>query len=101
MTPLYTLKEAAALLGMSPDTLRGYLDKGEISYIALGHGRRRIRRRFDIEDLERFKARQRRTDEWPSTSPVKGLRPGGRSSGTKVISLDGTLAQRIDAMRKG
>lgn len=53
---------AAALLGMSPRTLRAHVRAGNIACVRLGFGERRPRRGFLPDDLVAFMAKLRRTE---------------------------------------
>lgn len=52
LTKLYTVSEAAAILGVSLKTVRKWLESGYIPHTRLGPAARLIRIR--AEDLERF-----------------------------------------------
>jgi len=59
---LLTMQEAAERLGVCTRTLRGHIEDGDISYVELGHGTKRKRRKFSPADLDAFIANQRRKD---------------------------------------
>ena len=50
LEPLLDADTAAALLGISQKTLRAHVQAGELAYISLGKGLRRVRRMFDVAD---------------------------------------------------
>jgi hypothetical protein len=53
---------AARILEMDAKTLRRHAKSGTITYVDLGHGGERRRRRFTYEDLVAFVASRRRRD---------------------------------------
>jgi excisionase family DNA binding protein len=55
-------KEAAKRLNITEDQLGALVHDGEISYINVGRGKKRPRRRYAEEDIEEFKARRRRRE---------------------------------------
>ena len=80
---LLTADEAAKLLRIGRRTFDGHVARGEIAYIAVGLGMKRVRKRFDPEDISRFRERQRRIERPPEGAP-------GRR-GTKEVSAAGTI----------
>src|SRR5262245_44123203 len=71
LTSLRTSREAAARLRCSIKTLRGHVRSGALPYVALGHGRKRVRKMFADADLDAFIANQTRKD-FPIASVVEG-----------------------------
>lgn len=59
---LRTLAEGAARLGCSVRTLRGHIASGAISYVVIGHGRKRPRKMLTDADIDTFIANQTRKD---------------------------------------
>jgi excisionase family DNA binding protein len=100
MSKLLTMNEAATQLGISTRTLRGHVKMGEIAYIALGHGVKRVRRMFDESDLEAFKERRRRVDPCPSISP-KTRRSSTSTSGGQVSDFTALRNARRAAKQRG
>ena len=62
---------AAQILGMDEKTLRRHAKSGSITYLDLGHGTERRRRRFTGEDLTTFLGGRRRRDLVPSPRPAR------------------------------
>jgi hypothetical protein len=94
--PLHSPKFTAAALGVSVKTLNGFVRDGEIRYIDVGRGKKKIRRRFTDQDIEEFKERRaRREVSCQSTSPktaqkqpVLPLRfPAQRSSVSRLYGM--------------
>ena len=56
--------EVAVILGIKPQTLMKLCQRGELSYVDVGRGRKKVRRMFEREDVEKFIARRRRTEQW-------------------------------------
>jgi excisionase family DNA binding protein len=50
-TPLRSPKTAADRLGVSVKTLKGYVSDGELRYISVGRGRKKVRRKFTDRPL--------------------------------------------------
>jgi hypothetical protein len=72
---LRTKAEAAAKLGCSIKTLDGHVDSGALSYVPIGHGKKRVRRMFTDADLDQFIVNQTRKDvACPPTSPKTAAR---------------------------
>lgn len=84
---------AAALLGMSPRTLRAHVRAGNIACVRLGLGERRPRRGFLPDDLIAFMARLRRTE-----CPTEGTHRTARVGDACIVS---TFTQRHAAGRRG
>lgn len=89
---LYSRKEAADMLGISPKTLLAEVRRGEIRYVLVGK-----RRKYTRQDLEEFIERKR--IKWPfaggrtvrSSSPI----PRGR-----VLSFAEIYARETGKKRK-
>jgi Helix-turn-helix domain len=93
---LLTPREAAEILRVTPAQLLQYCRHGEISYIATGRGRKKMRRMFELEDLEKFIAARRRTEQWGSTAG-KVRRFGTIGSKSVDTSFVARLKQRRSA----
>lgn len=63
---LLTPAEAAERLRCKIGTLRGYVARGELRYVAIGHGPKRPRKLFDAADLDDFIERQKRWEGVPA-----------------------------------
>jgi excisionase family DNA binding protein len=73
-TPLRSPQSAAARLGVSVKTLQGYVSDGELRYINVGRGTKKVRRRFTDEDLEDLIQRRAQRDlPCQSTGIKKGV----------------------------
>jgi hypothetical protein len=67
---LRTKAEAAAKLGCSIKTLNGHVARGDLRYVDVGLGKKRVRRMFTDADLNEFITAQTRKDvACPPTSP--------------------------------
>src|SRR6202043_2597920 len=62
INPLHSPKDAARALGVSVKTLNGFVRDGEIRYIDVGRGKKKIRRMFTDEDMDEFKERRARRE---------------------------------------
>jgi hypothetical protein len=95
---LITEAEAAALIRVSPRTLRDLRSRGMIRYI-----RPSPRKVFyTAEDCAEYLAKQTRQDTAPcqSTNPPKA-RTGNTTSSTKVVAITAQLAARQSGMHNG
>lgn len=74
---LLTADEAAKLLRIGRRTFDAHVARGDIAYIAVGMGLKRTRKRFDPEDLARFRQQQRRVEcpSAPSLSRQRATKP--------------------------
>lgn len=66
---LLTPKQAADRLTITVDQLSGLVQDGEITYINVGRGKKRPRRRYTIPDLDDFEERRRRREACQFTRP--------------------------------
>jgi hypothetical protein len=53
----FTADEADRLLRIGRHTFDAHVARGDIAYIAVGMGLKRLRKRFDPEDIKRFRDR--------------------------------------------
>jgi excisionase family DNA binding protein len=51
---LIGFREAGNRMGVSADTVKGYVDDGELSYVNVGRGKKKKRRKIDPDDLDTF-----------------------------------------------
>jgi excisionase family DNA binding protein len=86
MAQLLDGKEAAKRLNITEDQLAALVQDGEITYINVGRGKKRPRRRYAEEDIDDFKARRRRREVCLSGSP-KTHRSTGSTSGSAVVGF--------------
>lgn len=82
--PLLSPKQAAAALGISVDTLRALISAGELRFIDVGNGKKRIRRMFDPSDLAQFCERRRRVQSCPSTNRKARKSTSSTSNGAVI-----------------
>lgn len=84
---LLTADEAAKLLRIGRRTFDAHVGRGDIAYIAVGMGLKRTRKRFDPEDLVRFRDRQRRVEcpSDPTASRASASAP--KSEGTDFAAI--------------
>ena len=99
---LLTADEAAKLLRIGRRTFDGHVARGDITYIAVGLGLKRIRKRFAREDIDRFRDRQCRVERTPDTGRSHGrtVKIGENTTIDSRALLDERRAQRRMA-RKG
>jgi hypothetical protein len=98
---LRTPREAAARLRCSIKTLRGHVASGALPYVALGHGRKRVRKMFADADLDAFIANQTRKDlpTCPSAA-TSARRSGATTSKSEVIAFTARPSAQPGAKRK-
>lgn len=63
---LLSPKEAAEFLGLGVDVFREFVKRGELRFINLGLGKKRIHRMYDKADLIEFIARRKEVEACPS-----------------------------------
>ncbi|KQT78376.1 hypothetical protein ASG59_07760 [Methylobacterium sp. Leaf466] len=66
-----TLAELARLLPMDPETLRGHIRRGHISYVQIGFGERAPRRVFTLDAVLRFLEDRSRTECLSTSGPAR------------------------------
>ncbi|WP_407120969.1 helix-turn-helix domain-containing protein [Bradyrhizobium sp. STM 3561] len=99
MNRLLTGKEAAARLGITADQLAALVHDGEISFINMGRGSKRPRRRYTEADLDDLIERRRRREACPSGSPK--TRPSiDTTSGLGVIGFTALRNAQLAKKRK-
>jgi hypothetical protein len=96
---LYTGKETSAMLGITEAQLREFVRHGEISYIAIGRGQTKMRRGFEQDDIDKFLAVRRRTEEWPKHPAPSRSGRTRRSSSTGSGSVDESFMSRLKRLR--
>ncbi|MCJ2023126.1 helix-turn-helix domain-containing protein [Methylobacterium sp. J-067] len=84
---LFTANEAAKLLRVGRRAFDAHVARGDIAYIAVGMGLKRIRKRFDPEDLARFRERQRRVECPSDPSQSKARASASKSEGTDFAAI--------------
>lgn len=101
---LLTADEAAKLLRIGRRTFDGHVARGDIAYIAVGLGEKRVRKRFDPEDIARFRESQRRMEGPPEPTRSRRRAPAAPTS-QEVIDFKALLgdlrAQRRAARETG
>ncbi|WP_152104144.1 MULTISPECIES: helix-turn-helix domain-containing protein [Bradyrhizobium] len=99
MIRLLTGKEAAARLGITVDQLAALVHDGEISFINMGRGSKRPRRRYTEADLDDLIERRRRRESCPSGSP-KLRRFTVTTSGSAVIGFTALRNAQLEKKQK-
>ncbi|WCS28864.1 helix-turn-helix domain-containing protein (plasmid) [Methylobacterium sp. NMS14P] len=94
---LLTADEAAKLLRIGRRTFDGHVARGDIAYIAVGLGLQRVRKRFDPEDIARFREQQRRVERPPKATPSR--RRTKKAPVVEIIDFK-TLLKDLRAERK-
>ena len=80
------LDTAARILKIDAKTLRRHTKNGSVTYVSLGHGTTRIRRRFTCSDLIAFVAGRRRRDV-PAPRPNRYSRRAGRGGEERFLDF--------------
>lgn len=100
---LLAADKAAKLLRVERRTFDGYVARGDIVYIAVGLGLKRVRKRCDPEDIARFREKQRRIERPPE--PTRNRRRAPAAPARDVIDFKAMLmdlrAQRRAARAAG
>lgn len=89
---LLTLGEAGKVLGEEEKTVRKHVDDGELPYIALGRGLRRIRRMIHPDDLATFIEHRRRTAATCPSTSLKARPSTTMISKSNVVAFTDQLA---------
>ncbi|MEH3062360.1 MAG: helix-turn-helix domain-containing protein [Methylobacterium radiotolerans] len=88
---LLTADEAAKLLRIGRRTFDGHVARGDIAYIVVGLGEKRIRKRFDPADIAWFREQQRRVESPPQVAPSRGR---DRAAAVEIVDFRALLEQR-------
>jgi hypothetical protein len=96
---LYTARETAAILDITESQLLEFVRHGELSFIDVGRGRLKPRRRFQQDDIDRFLAARRRTEVWPKHPAPSRSGRAPRSSDTGSGSVDESFTSRLKRRR--
>lgn len=91
-TNLLTADEAAKLLRIGRRTFDGHVARGDIAYIAVGLGEKRIRKRFDPDDIVRFQRRQRRVEGPPQVT--RSRRRTKEAPAVEIVNFKALLEER-------
>lgn len=94
---LLTADEAAKLLRISRRTFDGHVTRGDIAYVAVGLGLKRVRKRFASEDITGFRDRQRRVECPPE--PTRRRKPATQLAKHGIIDFKALLEERRAARR--
>ncbi len=92
---LLTLKDAADRLNISTKLLRREVRARRLRFILVGK-----RRRFTVEDLAEYIAKQRQETPCPSSSP-RVRHTGISTSGSGVYDITARLASRTGRRQRG
>jgi len=93
-TDLLTADEAARSLRISRRTFDGHIARGDITYNVVGLGLERIRKRFALEDIDRFRDRQRRVEQTPDAGHGRTVKVGESTTIDFAALLDERRARR-------
>jgi hypothetical protein len=96
---LYTAKETAGMLAITEAQLLEFVRVGEISYVAIGLGQKKMRRGFEPEDIDKFLAARRRTEEWPKHPVPSRSGRGPRSFSIGSAEVDESFMSRLKRRR--
>ncbi|TGT72966.1 DNA-binding protein [bacterium M00.F.Ca.ET.159.01.1.1] len=96
--PLLTPEQACAELGIGEDTLRALRKAGEIPYINIGRGEKRETPRYELDDLNAWKAKRKKVASCPST---EGPIPRTVRSRTTSNSAVADFLEALNAKRNG
>src|SRR4051794_3004174 len=99
-TPLRSPKSAADRLGVSVKTLQGYVSDGELRYISVGRGTKKVRRKFTDEDLDEFIHRRAQRDMPCQSIGIRTARSTTSTSNTRVIAFTALRGARINGQLK-
>ncbi len=91
---LYSINEAAEMLGIGVRTLRNHVSAGDIQYVLVG----KRTKKFEESDLKKF-IESRKELLCPSTSR-KVRRTDTTTSGSRVFDFTAAREQRISAQRR-
>jgi hypothetical protein len=97
---LFDGKEAARRLDITTDQLSALVRDGEISYVNIGRGKKRPRRRYTEEDLAEFRERRRRREVCLPTG-TNGRHTTNSTSTSRVIGFTARRNARLGKMPKG
>lgn len=89
---LLTADEAAKLLRIGRRTFDGHVARGDIAYIAVGLGLQRVRKRFDPEDIARFRESQRRVER--PRELTRNRRHASAAAEWKIVDFKAVLEER-------
>ncbi len=95
--PLLTMKQAAEALAISVRHLINLSEDGEIPYVNVGRGTRKIRR-YDLADIETFK-NQRKTVRAAEQQPACSRREP-HSSLLNIVDFRALLEEKRSRKRK-
>jgi hypothetical protein len=98
---LLTAAQAAARLNCSIKTLSGHVAAGDLKYVVIGSGIKRLRRFFTVADLDQFIANQTRKDAPLCRSSKTRVRPiGALTSNIVAIGFSERPKSRPGGKRK-
>ena len=86
-TQLRSPQCAAERLGVSVKTLQGYVSDGELRYISVGRGAKKVRRKFTDEDIDDFIERRAQRDMPCRSTGTGTARSTTTTSSSKVIGF--------------
>jgi hypothetical protein len=90
---LKTAAQAAAKLGCSIKTLNAHVSSGALKYVAIGHGKKRLRKMFADADLNEFITNQTRKES-PCLSDATHARRSTRTTSKSTVVAFSDLRRR-------
>ena len=87
-----TAPELCRLIPLDPETLRGHIRRGHISYAQLGFGEKAPRRVFTLENVVAFLDGQGRTEQLPES------RPGRHRTAGKISKAEEEFLAEVAAL---
>jgi|SRR5215467_6831026 len=96
MVELFPPKEAAKRLNVSVDQLQGFVRDGELTYVNMGRGKKKIRRMFAESDISDFIERRRRRNTPPCSPRSKDHRTTLQNSNEAAINFLARLNKHLN-----
>jgi hypothetical protein len=97
---LRTPAEAAAKLGCSIKTLNAHVAAGDLRYVIIGKGKKRVRRMYADADLDEFIANQTRKAMPCPSAATRGRHSGNTASKSEIVSFSEVQRRRRSAKPK-
>ncbi|RUV84314.1 DNA-binding protein [Mesorhizobium sp. M1A.F.Ca.IN.022.05.2.1] len=98
--PLLTPEQACAELGIGEDTLRALRKAGEIPYVNIGQGKKRETPRYELDDLNAWKAKRKKVASCPSIEgPIPRTASIRTTSSYRVVDFQAQRAARQSEKR--
>src|SRR4051794_3385602 len=87
LSRLRSVKEGAEYLGVCKDTFLAHVEDGDIPFIPVGKGKKRLTRKFAEDDLAEFAASRRQRSAGCQSTSRKTPRSITTISSTKVVGF--------------